>query len=471
MNLVDDRDMREREQILLRNEEFLTAGGTCTESPWHMWWQDRPYHSRGDRPLSPQSVQSALHIALKEGTPSRRSAVYIHIPFCTLACTYCAFYKKQADTAALKQYAQMLVKEIRSLQGESYVKKSNVEAVFFGGGTPGLLSPEDITAIMDAVKETFPLAKNGEVTMESSLSDMTEEKMDTAIAAGVNRFSFGVQSFDTALRRSIGRPDSREKVLERLAVYTKRKAGIVIDLIYGLPGQTKEVIHQDALDTLSAGIDGLDLYRLQILRGSPLGKAFERDGKTLEQPVLQGLFQEASSVLHQHAELLSCSHWKWNDREKSHYNTLAAEGSDIFAIGMACGGSIGGVGFMKPVNDTAYEKAVQNGYVPFMGMQKSPYARALGVLSGALDQGQIDPMRLEKESSLPVGEMLSILYNKWEDFGLVKRERSGFVYTDAGRYWYKSMARFVMRMAEHIVYGVEEENSNSSAWHGMMNLK
>lgn len=471
MKFADGRDMREREQILLRNEEFLSAGGTCDDSPWHMQWQDKPYHSRGDQPFSPQAIQSALKTVLKEGTPSHRSAVYIHIPFCKLACTYCAFYKKQADTAALKQYAQMLVKEIRSLQDEPYVKKSNVEAVFFGGGTPGLLDPEDIMSIMYAVSQTFPLAKNAEVTMESSLSDMTEDKMDAAIAAGVNRFSFGVQSFDTVLRRSIGRPDSREKVLERLAIYTKRKAGMVIDLIYGLPGQTKEMIHQDALDALSSGIDGLDLYRLQILKGSPLGKAFERNGKKLEQSVLQDLFHEASSVFHQHAEPLSCSHWRWNDRERSYYNTLAAEGSDIFAIGMACGGNIGGLGFMKPVNDKVYEKAVQTGYVPFMGTQKSPYARALGVLSGALDKGYLDPMRLEKESSLPVGGMLSILYKKWEEFGLVKRKESDFVYTDAGRYWYKAMARFVMRMTENIVYGMEEEKRNSSAWHGMMNLK
>lgn len=93
----------------------------------------------------------------------------------------------------------------------------------FGGGTPGILSAGDMADILCAIKKTFLLAEDAEVTMESSLSDMTEEKMDVAIAGGVTRFSFGIQSFNSQVRNTVGRPYSREEVLKQLSIYSKKK--------------------------------------------------------------------------------------------------------------------------------------------------------------------------------------------------------------------------------------------------------
>ena len=220
---------------VMESEEYRSWGGEFHGSPWDISWVDEPYRERKMKTLAPDILEERLRQVLESGTPSGCGAVYIHIPFCRLACTYCGFYKEKADAEKQALYTDSLVKEIRSLADFPYVRKSQTGAVFFGGGTPGLLTPSQISRIMEAVKDTFHLLPEAEVTMESSLSDMTEEKMRAAIESGINRFSFGVQSFDTRVRRSVGRGDSREAVAEKLAGLAKEKAGMVIDLIYGLP--------------------------------------------------------------------------------------------------------------------------------------------------------------------------------------------------------------------------------------------
>ena len=176
---------------LYQEPVFAKGGGVC-RSPWDIDWQDEPFSPRDETLISPIKLPGIMKDIWEKGEPTKTSAVYIHVPFCRLSCTYCAFYKKQADEAAQHAYANLLVKEIQSLQNRPYLTRSKISSIFFGGGTPGILSAADISSIMEAVHEVLPLTKDAEITMESSLSDMTEEKMDTAISCVVNRFSFGV---------------------------------------------------------------------------------------------------------------------------------------------------------------------------------------------------------------------------------------------------------------------------------------
>lgn len=187
--------------------------------------------------------------------------------------------------------------------------------------------------ILCAIKKTFLLAEDAEVTMESSLSDMTEEKMDVAIAGGVTRFSFGIQSFNSQVRNTVGRPYSRKEVLKQLSIYSKKKADIIIDLIYGLPYETEETMRQDIRDAAACGIAGLDLYKLQLLPDSPLGKSFAAAGKCLIESEVQVFFQVAEEELNAiGAENISCSHWRMKQSERNLYNTIASGSDDLLRL-------------------------------------------------------------------------------------------------------------------------------------------
>ena len=459
---------------IMESEEYRSSGGKFLSSPWDVEWNDIPYHERETQTLPPPLLRRELETILREGRPSERSAVYIHIPFCRLDCTYCGFYKQKADDAKLAAYAESLIKEIQGLRSCPLVEKSKVAAVFFGGGTPGLLSPAQITAVMAAVEDTFHPASGAEITMESSLSDMTEEKMEAAVASGVNRFSFGVQSFDTRVRHAVGRPDPKEKAAESIRRYAGLGADVIIDLIYGLEHQTEETMRKDIRQAVSCGVAGLDLYKLQIHPHSVLGKAFAATGRKLDNSRLQTLFRATVEELETAgAKGISCTHWKMKETERSLYNTISSEGGDVFALGMACGGTLGGISFFKTVKEEIYRKEARHGYAPAMGKRKSPYAARLGCISSACDRGVLDLHLLEEETDIPLQRLFAPVLAAWEKWGLLYREDGRYLYGPAGKYWYKTMRRYLLRMTENLLYGMEGAAAapKKMNWQGMDNLK
>ena len=458
-------------QALYKEKEFASGGGIYTD-PWNIDWFDIPFSARDESFVTPLKMNGLLKELWNHGIPSNQSAVYIHVPFCQLSCTYCAFFKKRANEKEQHEYANLLCKEIASLKGRPYVEKSIVHAVFWGGGTPGILSAEDIYQVMKAVKDTFPIAETAEITMESSLSDMTDEKMDAAMEGGVNRFSFGVQSFQTKIRNSIGRPLSREQVIEKLSHFSKKEALMILDLIYGLPGETEESIRQDIRDAKKAGVAGLDLYKLQLLPKSPLGQAFKKAGKSLDRSVLQSLFRAAESELTRcSAENISCTHWKWNPQERSLYNTLASNGSDIIPIGMACGGKIGELGIMKPMADMMYQGAVKFGkFVPMGAKSRSQYRNVYSAIEAQADKGSMNPFQLEECVGLPISQLLTPILDVWCDWGLIEKNHEEYRYTTAGRYWYRTMMRKMLHAVDHMLFG-KPDKPNGKHWGNMINMK
>lgn len=399
--------------------------------------------------------------------PSKRGALYIHIPFCRLNCTYCAFYKERENPEEIELYVSSLLKELEYFRDKPFINQSNIEAVFFGGGTPSLLTPEQITSVMKTIHSVFPLSSHAEITMESSLSDMDDEKMEAAVSAGINRFSFGVQSFNSQVRNHVGRPDPRELVMEKLGHFSKLPILTIIDLIYGLPYQTEDIIRQDILDAFSAGISGLDLYKLQIHPASVLGKEFKRTHKVQDIRELQHLFQAASSVLEEKGgEILSCTHWKMKNEERSLYNTIAAEGSDLLPIGVACGGQIGSIRYTKARNLARYGGDI--GFLPFMGYKKGPFSHALGYLNSVCDRGIIRLPSLQKELGDTVFTALLPVLQIWEKEKLLVLSADSYYFTSPARFQYRSMARFLLHTMEYILYGKPEETSGS--WTGMHNM-
>lgn len=459
-------------EMMYQKPEFQSGGGVF-HTPWDIEWQDEPFAPCDESVLSPIKMASILKDTWENGIPTDESAVYIHVPFCKLSCTYCAFYKKKANEEEQHEYAKLLCKEIQALKGRPYVEKSHIKSIFFGGGTPGILSASDISAIMDTIHDVFHLNADAEITMESSLSDMTDEKMDAAIAGGVNRFSFGVQSFQTHIRNGIGRPLSREKAMERFARFAKKDALMILDLIYGLPGETVETMIQDIQDAKACGAAGLDLYKLQLLPGSPLTKSFEKAGKKLETTYLQSLFQAAENeLIRTEATNISCTHWKWDERERSVYNTCASNGSDIIPLGMACGGKIGNIGLMKPMSETMYKGAVALGkFVPMGAKKQSKYKRVYQAVESAGDTGYIYPDELEQHYEVPFATLLTPLLDTWECWGLLHKSDNCYRYTSAGRYWYRTMLRRLLHATQYMLCGEAGKKASKPKFGGMMNMK
>lgn len=243
-----------------------------------------------------------------ERTGAVRRLAYIHVPFCRGRCSYCGFFQNLCDDGAETRYVCKLLDELR-MSASPRLEAAALQAVYIGGGSPSSLSPRNCARLMDGIRKYLPLANDCEITYESRINDMTEERVEALFAGGVNRISLGVQTFDTKLRRSVGRIDTREEVLETLnRLCGFGQAPIVIDLIYGFPGQTMEMWRNDLRLLKESRLDGFDPYHLKLYPGSALQKAIDSGALPPAATMAEKaeMFAEAEKALARYSRLSVC---------------------------------------------------------------------------------------------------------------------------------------------------------------------
>ncbi|MBQ5588181.1 MAG: oxygen-independent coproporphyrinogen III oxidase [Selenomonadales bacterium] len=203
--------------------------------------------------------------------------IYIHIPFCKQKCYYCDFPSYAGKEACQDAYLDALLFEIRK-EGRAYQDRI-VDTVFFGGGTPSVLPKEALPRIIAALRESFTLADDAEVSAEANPGTVDKEKLTAWREAGIDRISFGVQSFHDSLLRNIGRIHTAEQATD--AIKLAREAGfdnINLDLIYGLPSQTVAMLEDDVKRAVSLGIEHISVYGLIVEEDTVL-EAMVDEGK------------------------------------------------------------------------------------------------------------------------------------------------------------------------------------------------
>jgi oxygen-independent coproporphyrinogen-3 oxidase len=198
--------------------------------------------------------------------------LYIHIPFCSAICNYCNFNRGLYDEALKARYITALLREVRGA-----ADGAPADTIFFGGGTPSLLEPSEIAAIVAACRDSFALASDAEVTLEANPESVNEERLAGYRAAGVNRLSFGVQSFDNAELARLSRLHTASRA--ELAVAEARRAGfdnLSLDLMMWLPQQTVErwCANVDAL--IAVAPEHASLYILELYPNAPLREEMAR---------------------------------------------------------------------------------------------------------------------------------------------------------------------------------------------------
>ena len=196
------------------------------------------------------------------------AGLYLHIPYCKSKCRYCDFVSF-ADCESMGEYCAALLKEMRL--DAAALPKQAYDTVFFGGGTPSILPVGAVTMLMDALRASFEIMPDAEITIEANPGTLNGTKLREYRAAGINRLSMGLQSTNDALLETIGR-------IHRYADFVQnyecaRAAGftnISADLMYGLPGQTVKD-HLDAIETLyRLGLNHISAYSLIVEEGTPL---------------------------------------------------------------------------------------------------------------------------------------------------------------------------------------------------------
>jgi len=204
--------------------------------------------------------------------------LYIHVPFCARRCSYCDFaIAVRRDTPSVA-FVDAVLREWHGWQADPIWGHSpEIRTVYFGGGTPSRLAPDQLSRVLDRIRADRPLMAGAEITLEANPDDVTAERTAAWIRAGVNRVSLGAQSFDPAVLAWMHRTHRAEQVA--LAVATLREAGMAnlsLDLIYAVPAELGRDWGRDLDQALALGPEHVSLYGLTVESGTPLGRWTER---------------------------------------------------------------------------------------------------------------------------------------------------------------------------------------------------
>jgi oxygen-independent coproporphyrinogen-3 oxidase len=205
---------------------------------------------------------------------SKPAGIYIHIPFCQAKCGYCDFYSI-TDLKPKKTFVSALINEINKTKEDIY-QLAVFDTIYFGGGTPSLLSSDELIQILDAFHSKFKIAENSEITLEANPGTLNTEQLKRFRNAGINRLSIGIQSFHDKDLRVIERIHNAREAIE--IVETARRTlfeNLSIDLIFALPGQTMQNWKDNLKKAVELNPEHISAYSLIFEKGTPFYKARE----------------------------------------------------------------------------------------------------------------------------------------------------------------------------------------------------
>jgi oxygen-independent coproporphyrinogen-3 oxidase len=202
---------------------------------------------------------------------SQAVALYVHIPYCLAKCPYCDFNSYAARVWPEDAYADALLAELAHATREGVFPRGTATSIFFGGGTPSLFAARTIARLLDGAARELTLAGDVEITLEANPGTVDEERLAGFVAAGVNRLSFGIQSFRPELLLALGRRHSVKDSLR--ALHAARAAGVrnlSLDLIYAVPGQSLDDCAADLARAVEIAPEHVSAYNLTYEKGTAL---------------------------------------------------------------------------------------------------------------------------------------------------------------------------------------------------------
>jgi len=204
--------------------------------------------------------------------------LYIHVPFCLEKCQYCAFVSKTPENKELMEYPDLLSREL-----QFHTKEARpLESIYFGGGTPSLLKPEQVAKLLTEIADYVPIRKDAEITLEANPGTVDPLTLKAFRDAGVNRISLGIQSFEDRFLTCLGRIHTTEQ--SRQAFQAARQAGfnnISIDLIHSLPDQSLNQWRTELQQAVRLAPEHISIYGLTVEEGTPFARKYPADSPQL----------------------------------------------------------------------------------------------------------------------------------------------------------------------------------------------
>ncbi|TDE55437.1 radical SAM family heme chaperone HemW [Flavobacterium sp. GT3P67] len=299
------------------------------------------------------------------------SGIYIHIPFCKQACHYCDFHfstsmkKKEEMVLAIAKEIQMRKSEFKNDPSESEQAKQTVETIYFGGGTPSVLTSEEINFLIAEVYKHYSVSENPEITLEANPDDLSSERIIELSKSKINRLSIGIQSFFEEDLQLMNRAHNSAEAKKCLEEATKYFDNISLDLIYGIPGMSNEKWKQNIETALSFGIPHISSYALTVEPKTALNKLIQA-GKIAAPK--DDVAQEHFAILVETLEANDFVHYELSNFGKVNYfsknNSAYWLGKKYIGIGPSAHSYNGVSRSWNVSNNSLYLKSIKENKLP-----------------------------------------------------------------------------------------------------------
>jgi len=294
------------------------------------------------------------------------AGIYIHIPFCATRCHYCNFATGGYESELARRYTAAVREEIERANISTKPAMLRVDTIYFGGGTPTTLTVEQISSLIETCRRRFDVASDSEITAEANPGSVSQNYLEELRTAGVNRLSFGVQSFDDGELQMIGRTHSAEEAREALRM--ARAAGfanVSLDLIAGLPEQKMETWKRNLEEAFALKPDHLSVYLLELYKDAPLLHRINRGelraiDDELTVAMYFALLDEAERQGFEHYEISNWARPGFGSRHNLKYWT----GAPYWAFGVSAAGYDGLRRWSNTRNIHEYPEKVESGQSP-----------------------------------------------------------------------------------------------------------
>ena len=395
------------------------GGVEVPEEQWLKIWQD-----------------FAPHFLCEDGL------AYIHVPFCISHCVFCGFYRNAWKDDYGKAYVDKVIAEL-AYEAEIRQEQGKIRAVYFGGGTPTALDTPNLVRLIRACYDYLPLADDCEFTLEGRISHFDFDKAKACVDAGVNRISIGIQTFNSAIRKRLGRRHNGEQSRDYLTALCELNAVVVADLIFGLPEQTDDVWQQDIEIASQLPLSGLDTYAFNCYPMLPINKLIQHG--TIAQPVAlstqtQHYAYAVQQLQNQGWQQVSNNHFAFPQRgERNLYNSLVKSNLPCVAFGSGAGGSFDGYSYQVQSDLKSYlASPPKQKNLSYLGAN-SPQKRLFSQLQHSTELGWFDANWFADNSKIQA------LLQQWQQQSLLSLNAENIAtLTVSGRFWSPTIIRELM---------------------------
>ncbi len=328
-----------------------------------------PYTYRDYPDVTPETLSSFINFLETDNTSCEKKQLQPWIPFCGSRCTFCYFPAELHSKGNMEEYLSALKKTLKVYAETKYVRSSEFNELYFGGGTPSVMSSEQISDLLSYCKRNFNIRGDREVRVTGCTNDFDDKKLKSMADCGVDQLDLGIQTFDDDIRKMINLRDNAGEA-ER-TVRTARKLGlrVSIDLMYNLPGQTVEVWRKDIQKTLELGVESVDCYPLDVYPNTKLAKQLQ----TGEVPLIGDYDAETKMYLEAYNTFIETGY------KPTCHNRFSRIAEDLTEpcreiLGTGSGffmGHLGKYSYVDVEPANAYMDAVKSGRVPIAKLSLS----------------------------------------------------------------------------------------------------